>query len=292
MKKILTFFLAGAVITALGGACGDSDGGGEETRQPEETRGEQPQDANSKPEPELEPNTYVTEYYRIVNQMDSDIVVELKSGDEEVITIKPGEEREIKKLDIVYEPGIAYSRSMYTVDRAVITIIGEIMPEFIWLFEYWHKARDDGEDDYHYSLTYTLTVTDELVESIVQRHAAIMHVITDYKIINQTESDVVIELRSGIVITIKPGDMQAIHEWESDMEPYLIENGSFLPVPANPDGMKIDGEAVPYIWQSKYWNRKLEFGDSNSCYRTYTLIVTDELVTSLREEYNYKRQLM
>jgi hypothetical protein len=136
MKKPPLLICLSALICVLGVACGD---GGE-------------------------PNTYVTECYLINNQTESDIVIERHTG--EVTTIIPGEIREVQKFDMVYEPGIAYSRSMYTVDRAVMKIGEEVVPDSVWLFEYWDCVREDGEDDYHYSLTYTLTVTDELLETI------------------------------------------------------------------------------------------------------------------------------
>ena len=114
---------------------------------------------NDKPD---EPDRYVTEKYYIANSMDSDIVVELHSG--EVIIIQPGKQQQVQTFDMVYEWGVAYSRSMYAVDRAVMKIDGEVVPESIWLIESWDRVREDGKDDYHYTLLYTLTVTDELLE--------------------------------------------------------------------------------------------------------------------------------
>jgi hypothetical protein len=219
MKRIAKLLLIGALASSFCVACEDAGMIGQ-TEQTEQPGNKQSQDPEQKPEPEPEtdPNTYVTEHYLIYNQIESDIVVELHSG--EVFTIKPGETREIESYEICHIPGTALSRSMYTVDRAVMKIDGVIVPEFIWLHEYWSSPeRRDGEDDYHYSLTITLPVTDELVEDVVQRQASIIHVLTDYRIVNQIESDIdVIDKYSGKVITIKPGDMQEVDNAESYIE--------------------------------------------------------------------------
>ena len=49
--------------------------------------------------PKSDPNTYVAEYYKLVNQTNSDVVIKFRS--DEVMTIKSGEEREIQKWDMI-----------------------------------------------------------------------------------------------------------------------------------------------------------------------------------------------
>jgi hypothetical protein len=161
MKRILTLICAGVLMSILCVACEDSDGGPKPPREQEDKQSQKPK---SEPKHEQEPNTYVTEHYLIANQIKSDIIIKLHSG--EVITIAIGERKEVQKWDVVYEPGFAYARSMYTVDRAVMKIGKEILPDSIWLYDYWSRTREDGEDAYHYSLTFELTVTNELLEKV------------------------------------------------------------------------------------------------------------------------------
>jgi hypothetical protein len=110
-----------------------------------------------------EPDTYVTENYKIVNRIASDIVVELRFGDGQVTTIRPGEEQMIGSMEYHYEWGVAYSRDRKLLD-AEMKIDGDIVPNSVWWHENQDSIRENGEDDYHYTLLYTLTVTDELLE--------------------------------------------------------------------------------------------------------------------------------
>ncbi len=110
-----------------------------------------------------EPDRYVTEQYYILNQTDSDIVVELEFGDGQVTAIEPDAKKMIGSMEYHYEWGIAYSRARELLN-AEMTIDGEAVPDPIWWHDKWDCAREDGEDDYHYTLLYTLTVTDELLE--------------------------------------------------------------------------------------------------------------------------------
>jgi hypothetical protein len=50
-----------------------------------------------------------------------------------------------------------------------MSIDGEVVPESIWNASNWESEREDGADAYHYTLRYTLTVTDELLERVSQR---------------------------------------------------------------------------------------------------------------------------
>jgi hypothetical protein len=46
--------------------------------------------------------------------------------------------------------------------------------------------------------------------------------------------------------------------------------------------MAIDGDIIKYIMWSSYWVRADELGDDNSCYRTYTLTVTYDLLEKVK----------
>ena len=102
---------------------------------------------------------YVTTDYTIVNQIESDIVVELKFGDREVITIEPGDTQMFHTEVRRHEEGVAYSMVPEMVN-AEMKIGEKVMPRYIWWHEYW-------DFEYHakahnYSIQ-TLTVTDELL---------------------------------------------------------------------------------------------------------------------------------
>ncbi|MDR2894004.1 MAG: hypothetical protein LBU97_00910 [Alistipes sp.] len=115
-------------------------------------------------EPEPKPDTYVVEYYRIANQIASDIVV--KRHDGWTLAIKPGETREVGKDDYCIPYGVAYARDRVLV-KADMEIAGKVVHESIWWSNvYWDCVREDGADEYHYSWIYTLTVTDELLEKV------------------------------------------------------------------------------------------------------------------------------
>ncbi len=113
---------------------------------------------------------YVTTDYTIVNQIESDIVVELKFGDREVITIEPGDTRVVYNnvrryvigerdalptiMSIVEERGIL---------DAEMKIDGEVVPEDIWYSGHW---KHYSEDSYY---TRTLTVNDKLIRRIKEQ---------------------------------------------------------------------------------------------------------------------------
>lgn len=112
-----------------------------------------------------EPDTFVTENYSVVNRTASELVVRLEYGDERVTSIKPGDEAMVGSMEYRYEWGFAYSRDRKLL-RAGMTIDGETVPDTIWWYDNWERLREDGEDEYHYSILYTLIVTDELLKTI------------------------------------------------------------------------------------------------------------------------------
>lgn len=130
MKKVLFFFAAFAFVYALTG-CKDK------------TR-------------------CVTRDFKIVNQIESYIVVELKFGDRQEITIKPGDTQLIHTEVRCYEPGIAYSMVPELVN-AEMRIDGAVISRQIWWSEHWNLDREEDNSNYG---TYTLIVTDGLLETI------------------------------------------------------------------------------------------------------------------------------
>ncbi|MDR2894274.1 MAG: hypothetical protein LBU97_02290 [Alistipes sp.] len=102
-----------------------------------------------------------TSVYTIVNQIDSDIVVKLQFGDEQVTTIKPGEMRMIHYSkwcrDTKFEPATTPE-----VLNAEMKVGGEIVPRSIWRDEFWNVDADIAN---HYSVL-SLIVTDELLETV------------------------------------------------------------------------------------------------------------------------------
>ncbi len=102
----------------------------------------------------------VTTDYTIINRIESDIVVGLKFGDRRTITIEPGETRMFYTGVQCYEEGVAYSMTPEILD-AEMRIDGEVVPRKIWWGQYW-DVESVGNDH----VAYTLTVTDELLETI------------------------------------------------------------------------------------------------------------------------------
>jgi hypothetical protein len=242
-----------------------------------------------KPDPDPAPNTYVTENYYIANQIESDIVVELHSG--EVITIGQGERQQVQELDMVYEQGVAAARSMYTVDRAIMKIDEEVVPEEIWLYEHWNEIREDGEDDYHYTLQYTLNVTDELLKTLNGFESNI-YVTKNYRIVNQIGADIVVELSAGDKqkTIIRQGEEQRVYQDEEqikisecrlyDDEGCLITEVLYREdLPVLEAELAIDGKVLPgTIFDPQYWNVDYEKHSETSLFVDYTLIITDELL--------------
>jgi hypothetical protein len=225
---------------------------------------------------------YVTEHYLIANQIESDIVVEFNDdGDRQEITIPAGETLEVDSDEIRYEHGMEYSR-VWNFSEAEMRIEGEIVPEFIWGFEYWNGVSEAGADDYHSSLMYTLPVTDELLETVATRQASITRVTTDLIIDNQIESDITVELNSGEKYTISPGEKQSMNGGEV----YYAERDD-IEIPRYglvlSGDLKIDEKVVKYIFWSGYWEDKFEYGEDKTCYRTRTLTVTDELLEEVKK---------
>jgi hypothetical protein len=104
----------------------------------------------------------VTSDYTIINRIESDIVIELKFGDRQVMIIHPGDTQLFYQgvwcRDPKFEPAMASE-----ILNAEMRIDGEVIPRNIWWREHWNIDADVEGDNYS---TYTLTVTDELLEAI------------------------------------------------------------------------------------------------------------------------------
>lgn len=106
----------------------------------------------------------VTNNYTITNKIESDIVVELTFGNREVKTIKSNDTQMFYTDIRCYEEGVAYSM-VPEILNAEMRINGEIIPKYIWWIDYWNV---DSDIENH--LTYTLIVTDELLETLTSDH--------------------------------------------------------------------------------------------------------------------------
>ena len=107
-------------------------------------------------------DTYNTNDYVIVNRIESDIVVELRTGGREIITIAPGETRLIyTEQERHWRQGEPVPIMAPEMIPAEMRIDGEVISSYIWWGEHWD--RDDVGEDHD---TYTLTVTDELLATV------------------------------------------------------------------------------------------------------------------------------
>ena len=98
--------------------------------------------------------------YKIVNQIESDIVIELKLEDKPAMTIHPGITHVIYNKTQCYEEPIPEVALAPEVLQAEMKIDGEIVPDEIWMREHWNV------DVENHNSTYTLTVTDELLNDV------------------------------------------------------------------------------------------------------------------------------
>jgi hypothetical protein len=106
-----------------------------------------------------------TNDYIIVNRIESDVVVELGFGDRPVMTIRPEDTQMLHHEEWCRDAGVEIS-TVPEVFQAEMRIDGEVVPQYIWWSEYWDVIDVDIENHYR---TYTLTVSDELLETINNR---------------------------------------------------------------------------------------------------------------------------
>ncbi len=99
--------------------------------------------------------------YIIINRIESDITVELKFGEGDVITIEPGKTSMIHHNEWCRDANVALSMTPEILNAEMI-INGAVISRYIWWHDYWDV---DADIENHYS-TYTLTVTDELLETV------------------------------------------------------------------------------------------------------------------------------
>jgi hypothetical protein len=114
------------------------------------------------------PTTEICEVfdYTIINRIESDIVVELKFGDNQTSIIKTADTQMFYSEVRCYKPGGPVPDMVPELVNAEMRIDGEVIPKYIWWGEYWDVDRSVEN---HYS--YTLTVTDELLEMIAVRES-------------------------------------------------------------------------------------------------------------------------
>jgi hypothetical protein len=112
---------------------------------------------------------------KIVNMIESDIVVEYGVGERQTHTIKPGETRTIYTHTFHHKgqrPEASTSWKVLDVENPVMKIDGEIVPEQIWIRDYWDYAGSDVLDPDYFKATYTLVVTDELLQTVKEDAAS------------------------------------------------------------------------------------------------------------------------
>jgi hypothetical protein len=228
-----------------------------------------------KTEPETRTITYD---YNILNLTGSDIVVELKY-DDRLTTIKPGQSKVVYHHEIDYVP-----RAITPVPdvsdympSAEMRIDGKVVSGEIWRRDHW-KTRT-GSNAENSNISYTLTVTDDLLRAVTP----VPTLTTDYRIVNLTASDIVIEFKLGdqqTATTIKPDESRVVYSNVSGVEEVDDSADYLLSAQA---GMTVDGEAAPQdVWWRELWDFT-ESGDDPDAdqYRTYTLTLTDNLLGML-----------
>lgn len=93
----------------------------------------------------------------IINETESDIVIEMRQGSKQV-TIEPGQEQIIDRQSGTC---VIYKEDATMIHYADMQIEGMIMPKTIWISRYWDCVVDNP------LTTYTLTITDKLIETIL-----------------------------------------------------------------------------------------------------------------------------
>ncbi len=283
MKKFIYTF--GTLALLLSGAGCDK---------PQQLRTEPIQE----PEPEPEPTTtHVSLTYRIANQIESDIVIELSFEEKRVITIKPGETQTIdSETSIVdgYPIAPIKTEKIFEFCDPKMKIDGEIVLDLIWNHRYWRY--DEERPGNALDMTYTLTVTDERIEMIVNDSRSLPAIEVGYRIANRTGYDMVVALNFGDkqTTTIEPGEEQVVYSDEFhidedrrvyDKEGHLITEVLYLEVsPVLEAEMRIGGEVVSgEIWDVLYWESEHEKPSGGTPYHIcFSLAVTDELLEAIQ----------
>lgn len=128
MKKLLLIFAMAVVVLAIG--CKDKE------------------------------EICTTSVYTIVNQIESDIVVELMFGDKQQTTIGSGNTRQIYHAKRCHPTNVMPEMPVEVLN-AEMSINGETVPSNIWRHEHWNTDSDKKNHT-----TYSLTVTDELLQRV------------------------------------------------------------------------------------------------------------------------------
>jgi hypothetical protein len=229
------------------------------------------------------PDVHVSKTFVMTNRLDSDIVVELSDGDKEVTTIRPGETKQIHALEFDRPYGIAVDLGPEVL-WAKMWIDGKLMPAFVWWRQYWNMDREES-DPYNLSFAFALTADEDLLERL-SLETDLVSVTSDYKVVNLTQSDVVVNMKSYDYreTTIKPGETGLIYdeyraEWRKDVDMTYDISDARLFLYA---GMKIGGEVVPdAIWQGKHWTADV---DAENYHHTCILTITDDLLNTILNE--------
>ncbi len=104
--------------------------------------------------------TFFVDFY-VENRTEVDIVVE-ESGNE--ITIKPGEEQIINEQRVrsvtSYFPEDYYEEELFPVSSYCLKTNDKYVSSEIWSMKHWDFTSEE------YSVTYTLIITGELIESV------------------------------------------------------------------------------------------------------------------------------
>lgn len=104
----------------------------------------------------------------------------------------------------------------------------------------------------------------------------------DFVIINQTESEIIVDMSwyNNKAITINKGNEQAVHHEGHMCSPRGGAgkyNDDVKMIYAN---MQVGKTIIPdIIWTARYWN----YESSGKFHSTYTLVVTEELLESLKQ---------
>lgn len=283
MKKKIDMFCAAVLIGAL---CAGFASCKDNVPLPQKEGQEQPaSETKPKEEAEPEPDTYVEKYYSVFNNLESDIVVELSTGNKDMTTIPSGEVRQIHVMKYSYPSDIAVDVGAEVL-WAKMRIDGELMPAFIWWRLYWDIVCEES-DPYHKSFVYTLNVNNELLERL-GLETELVSIISEYKVVNLTNSDIVVNVKfyDHKETTIKPGNTGLIHDrhfaqWRNsvDLNPDISNAQRMLYAE-----MKIDGELVPEtIWQGKYWTIDVDAKNYNF---TRTLTITEDILKTIFSPQN------
>ena len=107
--------------------------------------------------------------YKVINLTESEIIIELGITDRQTQIIHTGDIQTIYSNSRQYNgvrPESAMSIMILEHLNPEMSIVGNVVPNLIWHIDNWKYEGSDVSNPKYYNATYTLIVTDELLQKL------------------------------------------------------------------------------------------------------------------------------